>query len=111
MSDSIWDNVTFDHAAAREAAGALEGAASRLDQMSRDRAGQARHARQDWSGATRVRFDQTLDPALGQAADLAAALRRAAATIRQAGTNATAEQQRRLKVRDEHRARGGMRPV
>lgn len=111
MSDSIWDNVTFDHAAAREAAGALESAATRLDQVSRDRAGQARHARQDWSGATRATFDQTLDPALRQAGDLAAALRRAAGTIRQASTNATTEQQRRLKVRAEHQSRGGRRPV
>ncbi len=111
MSDSIWDNVAFDHTAAREAASALESAAARLDQASKDRAGQARHARQDWSGTTRTEFDQTLNPALGQAGDLAAALRRAAGTIRQASTDATTEQQRRLKIRAEHRARGGMRPV
>jgi len=111
VSDSIWDDVAFDHAAATEAIGALQGAAARLDQASRDRAGQARHARQDWSGATRTEFDQTLNPALDQAGDLAAALRRAAGTIRQASTDATAEQQRRHKVRAEHRARGGMRPV
>jgi hypothetical protein len=39
MSDSIWDNVAFDHTAAREAASALESAAARLDQASTDRAG------------------------------------------------------------------------
>ena len=111
VSDSIWDNVAFDHAAATAAIGALEGAAARLDQASTERAGQARHARQDWSGATRTGFDQTLDPALGQAGDLAAALRRAAGTIRQASSDATTEQQRRLKVRAEHRTRSGMRPV
>lgn len=111
MADAIWDNVVFDHAAAREAVGALENAAARLDQVSKDRAGQAKDARQDWSGATRVRFDQTLDPALSWAGDLAAALRRAAGTIQQAMTDATAEQQHRLKVRAEHRARGSMHPM
>jgi len=111
VSDSIWDNVAFDPAVASEAVGALEGAAARLDQASTNRAGQAKHAWQDWSGVTRTQFDQTLNPALGQAGDLAAALRRAVGTIRQASTNATTEQQRRLKIRAEHRARGGMRPV
>lgn len=111
MADSIWDNVAFDHIAASAAVTALDGAAAQLDRVSNDRAGQATHARQDWSGATRVRFDQTLDPALSWAGDLAAALRRAAGTIRQASTDATAEQQRRLAVRAEHRTRGGMRPV
>ncbi|MGH8884621.1 MAG: hypothetical protein ACRDYX_05505 [Egibacteraceae bacterium] len=111
MSGSIWDNVAFDHTAANEAIGALERAATQLDQASKDRAAQAQHAREDWSGATRVEFDQAVDPALRQAGDLVAALRRAAGTIRSAATGATAEQERRLKVRDEHRARGGMRPV
>jgi len=111
MSDSIWDNVTFDHASANEAASALESTAARLDQASTDRAGQARHARQDWSGVTRTQFDQTLNPALGQAGNLATALRRAAGTIRQASTNATTEQQRRLRIRAEHRTHGDMRPV
>ena len=109
MSDSIWDNVTFDHAAAREAVGALESAASKLDQASKDRAGQAKHARQDWSGVTRTEFDQTVDPALDQAGDLAAALRRAAATIRQAMTDATTEQQRRVRAREHYR--DGRRPA
>lgn len=110
MGDSIWDDVAFDHAAASEAAGALERAATQLDQASTDRAGQAKNAREDWSGATRVKFNQALDPALGQAGDLADALRRAAGTIRQAMTDATAQQQQRVKVREEHLAPGGRRP-
>ena len=109
MSDSIWDNVRFDQAAASKAASALEDAARQLDQATNDRAGQAKHARQDWSGATRSEFDQTLNPALGQAGDLAEALRRAAGTIRQAMTNATTEQQQRVKARKQYR--GGLRPV
>lgn len=111
MGDSIWDNVSFDHAAASEAVGALERAATQLDQASKDRAGQAKHAREDWSGATRMQFDQTFDPALSRAGDLVDALRRAAGTIRQAMTDATTEQRERLKVRAEHRARGAARPV
>lgn len=111
MSDSIWDNVAFDHVAANEAVGALERAATQLDQASRDRASQAEQAREDWSGATRVQFDQTLDPALSRAGNLVDALRRAASTIRQAMADATTEQQQRLKVRAEHRARGGARCV
>ncbi len=111
MGGSTWDDVAFDHTAAREAAGALERAAAQLDRVSNDRTAQATHARQDWSGVTRDRFDQTLSPALRQAGDLADALRRAAGTIRQAMTDARVEQQRRLDLRAEHRARGGMRPV
>lgn len=111
MSDSIWDNVAFDHTAADEAIGALERAAKQLDQASNNRGGRVKHAREDWSGATRAEFDQAVDPALRQAGDLADALRRAVGTIRQAATDATTEQRRRLKERDEHRARGGMRPM
>ncbi|MGH3922564.1 MAG: hypothetical protein ACRDTT_06800 [Pseudonocardiaceae bacterium] len=111
MGDTIWDDVAFDHSAANDAVAVLERAASQLERASTARAGQARAARQDWSGATRAQFDQTLDPALGQAGDLAVALRRAEGTIRQAITDATAEQQRRLKVRADYRAQGDMRPV
>lgn len=110
MSGSIWDNVAFDHAGASEATNGLTRAADQLDQASRNRGEQAKHARQDWSGVTRVQFDQTLDPALRQAGDLADALRRAVGTIQRAMTDATTEQKRRLKVRAEHRARGGIRP-
>ena len=96
---TIWADVNFDDHAANEAIEALQAAAAKLDQASNDRAGQAKQARQDWSGMTRVEFDQALDPALRRAGDLAAALRRAAGTIRQAMTDATTEQQRRVNAR------------
>ncbi|MGH3708599.1 MAG: hypothetical protein ACRDRQ_10950 [Pseudonocardiaceae bacterium] len=110
MGDSIWDDVVFDHSAANEAASGLESAAGQLDRASTDRAGQAKHAREDWSGATREQFDRTLDPALAQAGYLADALRRAAGTIRQAMEHATIEQQRRLTARDAHPAPCGVGP-
>jgi uncharacterized protein YukE len=100
----FWDEVEFNYAAAQNAVEALQYSATRLNQASEQRARQAKDARLDWSGATRVRFDQTLDPALRQAADLVAALRRAAGTIRKAMAEATAEQQRLRKARAEFRA-------
>jgi uncharacterized protein YukE len=99
MSDSIWDNVNFDQAAANKAASALEDAAHQLDQANKDRARQAKHARQDWSGATRSEFDQALNPAMREAGNLVDALRRAAGTIRHAKDEASLEQQRRSKAR------------
>lgn len=89
----------------------MERAAARLDQASRDRVEQAKGARLDWPGTTGAKFDQTLDPALRQAGDLTGALRRTAGMIRQAMSDATAEQQRRLDVRAEYRVWGGMHPV
>ncbi|MGH8884606.1 MAG: hypothetical protein ACRDYX_05430 [Egibacteraceae bacterium] len=99
MSGSIWEDVAFDKAAAAEAIAALERAASQLDQVSKDRAAQAQDARVDWSGAARTEFDQALGSALRQAGDLVAALRRAVGAIRQATSDATAEQQRRVTAR------------
>lgn len=110
MSDNIWDDVLFNHTVASETVSALVGAADQLDRASTRRAAQAKNAREDWSGATEAEFKQTLDPALGQAGDLAAALRRAAGRIQQAMKHATEEQQQRVKVRAKLLARGGWRP-
>jgi hypothetical protein len=95
----IWDDVKFDHTAASEAVSALTAAAAQLDRISTDRAGHAKHAREDWSGMTRIKFDQALDPALSRAGDLATALRRAAGMIQQAMADAATEQHRRLHAR------------
>lgn len=107
MGDSIWSDVSFDGAAANAALDALDRAATQLDQASMERAVQAKHAQEDWLGATRAQFDQTLEPALRQAGELVEALRRAAGTIRQAVTEAATEQERRKKLRSEVRRRGG----
>ncbi|MGH3767322.1 MAG: hypothetical protein ACRDTX_19570 [Pseudonocardiaceae bacterium] len=108
LRDPVVDtNVVFDHRAANDAIGALQGAAAQLEQANKQRAGQAKDAREDWSGATRVKFDQTLNPALRQAGELVVALQRAAGAISEAATEATNEQKRRLKARTQYPSGGG----
>jgi hypothetical protein len=104
VDDSIWDNVRFNHDAAGKAVRALQFAAAQLGEAISVRTEQANHARQDWWGATRDEFEQTLEPALREAADLRDALGRAAGTIQEAMELATTEQKERVKARARYQA-------
>lgn len=98
-----WDEVEFDHGAILRAADECDRLASVLDDSADGRARAAAVAGEEWRGPHRDRFDATARRLLGRNADLAMALRRLAARLRDQSEDARAEQAHREAARAEWR--------
>jgi hypothetical protein len=92
-----WEDVTFEHAKAREAAAACRRAASELD-VTATTFVRARHTLEtdgQWAGNARDDFDTEAATVPGEIADTIDALKRLAGLLDDASTDAATEQSRR----------------
>lgn len=87
-----WRNVQFDHALARAAANACRDASATATSSRRVMDQVGGDATDDWSGAARTQFDNTLTDALAEHSALIADLDLAADMLEQASLDAAAEQ-------------------
>jgi hypothetical protein len=98
-----WNDVIWDWGAANEAIGALQRAASRLDESVHERGLVAAEAQREWRGRYRDEFDVGLADLVRRAQSLAAELRTTASRIASASEAARSEQSYRERERDRWR--------
>lgn len=99
MVSAIHEDVVFDHAGAEALARQLTTTADLLSDQAGQRPGKVRTASVDFRGAHAKDFAQRTGTCAADAVELAAALRRAAAGLRELSAAATREQQRREAAR------------
>ena len=98
-----WQDVCWDHGAARDAISALRRVADSLDQTAAERARVAQDATEQWRGRYREEFDEHLERMLRRAHDLAREYRDASNNIARADQGAYEEQRRRERERERWR--------
>lgn len=95
----IDQDVVFDHAGAARLAHQFRLTAGELDRQADHRPGQAKTASQEFRGRYSQDFHRRVTTGVGDARELAGALRRAAAGLAELSAAATREQSRRLAAR------------
>jgi len=99
-----WEDVRWNHGAARDATSALRHVADLLDRTAAERARVAQDATEQWCGRYREEFGEHLERMLTRARELARECRDASGAIAQASQRASEEQMRRERERERWRA-------